>query len=61
MKNFFKFVFLASAVSLFVSACNNSSSTKTNSDTTSVIDSMPVDSTASGDTAVVVDSVKHNN
>ncbi len=59
MKNIFKLAFLASAVVLFAAACNNSNSTKTDSDTSSVIDSMPVDTTASGDTAVVVDSVKH--
>lgn len=60
MKNLFKLFSLFLVVSLLAASCNNSASNESESaDTTNgVIDSMPVDTTAAGDTAVVVDSIK---
>lgn len=59
MKNAFKFLCLSLVISLFAASCNNTTSVDTASDTTNgVIDSMPVDTTASGDTAVVIDTIQ---
>lgn len=58
MKSLFKLFFLFLALSLFAASCNNSTSEESESDTSSVIDSMPEDNSASGDTAVVVDSIQ---
>ncbi len=61
MKKAFKFWCIAGAIFLSASACNNSKSggSEASSDTTNgVVDSMPEDNSASGDTAVVVDSTK---
>lgn len=59
MKAFFKLLSLFLIVSLFAASCNSSNTKETDSDTTNgVIDSMPVDTTASGDTAVVIDSIR---
>lgn len=59
MKHLFKLFFLFLAVSLLAVSCNNSTETDTDSDTTNgVIDSMPEDNSASGDTAVVIDSIQ---
>jgi hypothetical protein len=61
MKKAFRFLCIAAAIFLSTSACNNSNSGsgESNSDTTNgVVDSMPEDNSASGDTAVVVDSAQ---
>ena len=58
MKNLFRLFSLFLVVSLLAASCNNTTSVDTDTDTSSVIDSMPVDTTASGDTAVVVDSIQ---
>ncbi len=59
MKHSFKLLFLFLGISLIAASCNNSTETNTDSDTTNgVIDSMPEDNSASGDTAVVIDSVR---
>jgi len=59
MKHFFKLFFLFLVVSLLAASCNNSETTETDSDTTNgVIDSIPEDNSASGDTAVVIDSIR---
>jgi len=59
MKHSFKLLFLFLGLSLFAASCNNTETTETDSDTTNgVIDSMPEDNSASGDTAVVVDSIR---
>lgn len=61
MKALFKLFSLFLVVSLLAASCNNTTSESTDSDTlsdtSSIIDSMEVDTTASGDTAVVVDSI----
>lgn len=60
MKNAFKFGFLAFAISLSVAACGSKTSEETTTDSTTMengmVDSMAVDTTAAGDTAVVVDA-----
>jgi hypothetical protein len=65
MKTSFKILGIAAAIFLSTTACNNSGSGsgsaegEANSDTTNgVVDSMPEDNSASGDTAVVVDSAQ---
>ena len=58
MKSLFKLLSLFLALSLFAASCNNSTSEESESDTSSVIDSMPEDNSASGDTAVVIDSIE---
>lgn len=59
MKHLSKLLFLFLGVSLLAASCNNTTTTDTDSDTANgVIDSIPVDTTASGDTAVVVDSIR---
>ncbi|SKB30208.1 hypothetical protein [Daejeonella lutea] len=59
MKHLSKLLFLFLGVSLLAASCNNTTTNDTDSDTSNgVIDSMPVDTTASGDTAVVVDSIR---
>lgn len=60
MKNVIKLAFCAIVINLTVASCgnSNSNSSDTDSDTSSIIDSMPEDNSASGDTAVVVDSVQ---
>jgi hypothetical protein len=60
MKSLFKLFSLFLVLSLFAASCNNTTSeeTETDSDTTSLIDSMPEDNSASGDTAVVIDSIQ---
>ena len=55
MKNLFKLLFLFMGLGLFATSCNNSTDTDTD-DTNGIVDSIPVDSTASGDTAVVIDT-----
>ncbi|MES2874115.1 MAG: hypothetical protein V4708_10360 [Bacteroidota bacterium] len=58
MKSLFKLFSLFLALSLLAASCNNTTSEETDSDTSSLIDSMPEDNSASGDTAVVIDSIQ---
>ncbi|MEJ7692726.1 hypothetical protein [Daejeonella sp.] len=61
MKHLFKLLFLFVGISLLAASCNNTTETDDDldSDTTNgVIDSMPEDNSASGDTAVVIDSIR---
>ncbi|WP_411273469.1 hypothetical protein [Daejeonella sp.] len=59
MKSLFKLFSFFLVFSLLAASCNNSNSVESDTDTTNgVIDSMPVDTTAAGDTAVVVDSIQ---
>lgn len=59
MKHLFKLLFLFIGFSLLAASCNNTESTTTDSDTTNgIIDSMPVDNSAAGDTAIVIDSIR---
>lgn len=58
MKSLFKLFSLSLALSLLAASCNNTTSEETDSDTSSLIDSMPEDNSASGDTAVVIDSIQ---
>lgn len=55
MKKLFKLLFLFMGVGLLAASCNNSTATDAN-DTNGIVDSIPIDSTASGDTAVVIDT-----
>lgn len=58
MKSLFKLFSLFLALSLLAASCKNTTSEETDSDTSSLIDSMPEDNSASGDTAVVIDSIQ---
>ena len=61
MKNSFKFLCIAAAIFLSSTACNNPNTADGDGDsdtTNGVVDSMPEDNSASGDTAVLVDSAQ---
>ncbi|MGB4399902.1 MAG: hypothetical protein WBJ10_11065 [Daejeonella sp.] len=58
MKNLFKLFSLFLVFSLLAASCNSSNTVETDTDTTSLIDSMPVDTSETGDTAIVVDSIQ---
>ncbi len=55
MKNLFKLLFFFMGLGLFATSCSNTA--KVDTDDNGVVETMPVDSSASGDTAVVVDTV----
>ena len=59
MKSLFKLFSFFLVFSLLAASCNSSNDEESDSDTTNgVIDSIPVDTSASGDTAVVIDSIQ---
>ncbi len=54
MKNVLRLSCLFFAITFFAASCNSSTKVESDADTTNaVIDTMPVDTTASGDTAIV--------
>ena len=54
MKHLFKLLFFFMGFGLFATSCNNS--TTDGDGKNGIVDSIPIDSSASGDTAVVIDT-----